>query len=67
MATPMRSTDFRSIVQPIMNEEFDGVYEQRKDEWKSIFTERRGIPRNYHEEVVLFGMQAAPKIWVTLH
>ncbi len=44
MATPMRSTDFRSIVQPILNEDFDGVYEQRKDEWKSIFTERQGIP-----------------------
>ena len=26
----MRSTDFRAIVEPILNEEFDGVYEQRK-------------------------------------
>ena len=25
MATPMRSTDFRSIVEPILNDEFDGV------------------------------------------
>ena len=25
MATPMRSTDFRSVVEPIMNEVFDGV------------------------------------------
>ena len=29
MATPMRSTDFRSVVEPILNEVFDGVYEQR--------------------------------------
>ena len=53
MALPMRSTDFRSIVEPIMNEEFDGLYEQRKDEWSILFKERRGSPRNYHEEVVL--------------
>ena len=32
MATPMRSTDFRSVVEPILNEVFDGVYEQRADE-----------------------------------
>ena len=62
MALPMRSTDFRSIVEPIMNEEFDGLYEQRKDEWSILFKERRGIPRNYHEEVVLYGMTAAPEL-----
>ena len=33
MATPMRSTDFRAVVEPIINEVFDGVYEQRDDEW----------------------------------
>ena len=27
MATPMRSTDFRAVVEPIINEVFDGVYE----------------------------------------
>lgn len=62
MAVPMRSTDFRAIVEPIMNEEFNGLYEQRKDEWKVLFDERRGTPRNYHEEVVLYGMTAAPEL-----
>ena len=62
MANIMRSTDFRSIVEPIMNEEFDGVYTQRADEWKQIFSERNGIPRNYHEEPVLFGFGAAPEL-----
>lgn len=62
MAIPMRSTDFRSIVEPILNEEFDGVYDQRADEWKQVFTERRGIPRNYHEEPVLYGFNAAPEL-----
>jgi hypothetical protein len=62
MAVPMRSTDFRSIVEPILNEEFDGLYNQRADEWKQVFTERNGIPRNYHEEPVLYGFGAAPEL-----
>jgi len=62
MATPMRSTDFRSIVEPILNEAFDGVYDQRADEWKQVFREETGIPRNDHEEPVLFGFGAAPEL-----
>ena len=60
MANPMRSTDFRNIVAPILNEEFDGVYEQRADEWNQVFKEIQGIPRAYHEEPVLYGFSAAP-------
>jgi hypothetical protein len=56
----MRSTDFRSIVEPILNEAFDGVYDQRADEWKQVFVQQQGIPRNYHEEPVLYGFGAAP-------
>ena len=62
MATPMRNTDFRSVVEPIMNEVFDGIYEQRADEWKMVFREQKGIPRNYHEEPVLYGFGAAPEL-----
>ena len=62
MATPMRSTDFRSVVEPILNEVFDGVYDQRADEWKEVFREQQGIPRNYHEEPVLYGFGAAPEL-----
>jgi hypothetical protein len=62
MAAPMRSTDFRSIVEPILNECFDGVYDQRADEWSRIFREEDGIPRNYHEEPVLYGFGAAPQL-----
>jgi len=58
--TIMRSTQFRSIVEPILNQAFDGVYDQRTDEYKKIFTEENGTPRAYHEEVVLYGMGAAP-------
>ena len=39
MAVPMRSTDFRSIVEPILNETFDGIYNQRADEWKGKYAE----------------------------
>ena len=62
MATPMRSTDFRSIVEPILNESFDGIYDQRADEWKGVFNEVQGIKRNYHEEPVLYGFGAAPEL-----
>ena len=62
MAVPMRSTDFRSIVEPILNETFDGIYTQRADEWKGVFIERTGTPRSYHEEPVLFGFNAAPEM-----
>jgi hypothetical protein len=62
MAAPMRSTDFRSIVEPILNECFDGIYDQRADEWSKVFREQIGIPRNYHEEPVLYGFGAAPEL-----
>jgi hypothetical protein len=58
----MRSTDFRSIVEPILNETFDGIYDQRADEWKQVFREFKGTPRNYHEEPVLFGFGMAPQL-----
>lgn len=62
MANPMRSTDFRSIVEPILNETFDGIYDQRTDEWKPVFREARGTARNYHEEPVLYSFGAAPEL-----
>lgn len=62
MATPMRNQDFRAIVEPILNEAFDGVYNQRADEWKQVFTKITGTPRNYHEEVMLYGFGAAPEL-----
>lgn len=61
-ANIMRSTDFRAIVEPIMNKAFDGVYDQRKDEWKGVFEEVDGIPRSYHEEPVMFNFGSAPEM-----
>lgn len=62
MGNPMRSTEFRSIVEPILNDVFDGVYDQRDDEWGQVVDQKTGTPRNYHEDVVLYGMQAAPEL-----
>ncbi len=58
--TIMRSSQFRSIVEPILNQAFDGIYDQRKDEWKGFMSEETGTPRSYHEEPVLYGFGAAP-------
>lgn len=61
-ASEMRSTDFRAIVEPVLNEAFDGLYNQRKDEWKSFMTQRTGIKRAYHEEPVMYGFGNAPEM-----
>jgi hypothetical protein len=60
MAAPMNSTQFRIIVEPILNEHFDGVYSLRKDEYKQVFRVKPGIKRAYHDEPVLYGLGAAP-------
>lgn len=52
----------RYIVEPILATEFDGVYDQRKDEWSAVFKEEQGTPRAYHEEVVMHGFGAAPEM-----
>lgn len=59
---PMRSTDFRAIVEPILNKAFDGVYDQRADEYKMVFKEEDGIARSYHEEPVMYGFGMAPAL-----
>jgi len=56
----LRSTDFRNIVEPILNQAYDGVYDQRADEYKAIFEESNGIARSYHEEPMLYGFGSAP-------
>ena len=62
MAVPMNSASFRATVAPILNETFDGVYDQRTDEYSMVFKESTGIARAYHEEPVLYGFNAAPEL-----
>lgn len=58
----MRSSQFKQVVEPILNTHFDGVYEQRVDEYKSVFKEEDGIARGYQEESVWYGFGAAPEL-----
>jgi len=60
--TILRSSDFRSIVEPILNQSFDGIYTQRADEYKKVFAESTGIARAYHEEPMLYGFGSAPEL-----
>lgn len=62
MAIPMRSTSFKSIVEPILAEVFDGIYDQRADEWKQVFKAESAGEHAYKEEDVLFGFGAAPEM-----
>lgn len=62
MALPMRSTDFRAVVEPVLNDIFDGVYDQRDDEFKQVFDIKPGQERAYQEDVVFYGFNAAPEM-----
>jgi len=58
----MRSAQFKEVVEPILNTHFDGVYDQRADEYKQVFSQETGIKRAYQEESVWFGFNAAPEL-----
>jgi hypothetical protein len=58
----MSSSQFRIIVEPIFANEFDSIYDQRKDEWKRVFDERQGDAHAYHEEPIMYGFGAAPEL-----
>lgn len=59
MAAPMNSAQFRIIVEPILSEHFDGVYDQRK-EFREVFRVKPGKQRAYHMEPVMYGLGSAP-------
>ena len=60
--TIMRSSQFKQVVEPILNTHFDGVYDQRVDEFKMTHAQETGIARAYDEENVLYGFGAAPEL-----
>lgn len=62
MAVPMQSTAFKSIVEPILNHVYDGIMDQRKDEYLQVFEVVKGTERMYHEVPVLAGFGLAPEI-----
>lgn len=63
MATPMRSSDFKAVVEPILNTGFDGIYDLRKNEWQSFASEQKAPHhRSFFEEYVEYGFGQAPEI-----
>lgn len=63
MATPMNSAQFKAIVEPILNKPFDGLYDQRADEWKQAFRELNSpVKRRYYEVPVIAGFRQAPEL-----
>lgn len=60
MSAPITLSNLREVVEPIMNENFDGVYDQRRDEWKPLYKDRVGEKRSSHIETVLYGFGTAP-------
>lgn len=61
MPTPMTSTQFRILVEPILSEHFDGIYDQRK-EFREIFRVKPGQQRAYQMEPVMYGLGTAPQM-----
>lgn len=61
-SAPMTSTQFKSVVEPILNEVADGMYSERKDEYLQIFKVVKGIERSYHEVPLLYGFSSAPEV-----
>lgn len=60
MTAPITLSALREVVEPILNRNFDGVYAQRRDEWKPLFVEKQGEERSSHIETVLYGFGNAP-------
>jgi len=57
---PITMVQLREVVEPIMNDNFGGVYEQRRNEWKPLFVEKAGLKRSSHVQTVLYGFESAP-------
>lgn len=55
----MISTQFVSVVEPLMNEVFDGVYKALPREYSKIFRQDTAIARRFQEQAVLYGLGAA--------
>lgn len=55
----MNSMQFRSVVEPLLNDVFDGIYDALPREYAQIFKEERALPRRFQEDPILSGFGAA--------
>lgn len=55
----MISTQFVSVVEPLLNEVFDGVYDELPRQYTKVFKQETSIPRRFQEVSVLYGLGTA--------
>lgn len=55
----MNSMQFRSVVEPLLNDVFDGIYDELPREYSQIFKMEKALPRRYQEDPILAGFGAA--------
>lgn len=55
----MVSTQFVSVVEPLLNEVFDGTYAKLPREYARIFAQETAIARRFQESSVLYGLGTA--------
>lgn len=55
----MTSTQFVSVVEPLLNEVFDGIYNELPREYSQVFKQETAIARRFQETPVLYGLGTA--------
>jgi len=52
----MNSAQFKSVVEPVLNEIFDGLYKEKPKQWPQVFKNEKAIKRRFSEDVQLAGL-----------
>src|SRR5579859_2288888 len=55
----MNSMQFRSVVEPLLNDIFDGIYDELPREYSQIFKIEKALQRRFQEDPILSGFGAA--------
>lgn len=55
----MNSMQFRSVVEPLLNDIFDGIYDELPREYSQIFKTEKALQRRFQEDPILSGFGAA--------
>lgn len=55
----MNSMQFRSVVEPLLNDVFDGIYDELPREYSQIYKTEKALPRRFQEDPILAGFGSA--------
>lgn len=55
----MNSMQFRSVVEPLLNDVFDGIYDELPREYSQVFKMEKALPRRFQEDPIMAGFGAA--------